>query len=351
MFVVVPQNTVMPGESFESESSLTTQCPKGLCRGPCSDTLDGRCGTLRDQRCVWLDTFATGKSAPSEGDATPHNERPIVSRLQHLIAQSRFVHVCEIHAPRAGQLGEFIERGRMLASRFDAMNVTGQLRGRAVMPSVEAAGHLRAIGVDAVAVLSGRDCDVTTLMTELAVMHCNDVGNVVCLSGDGGDVSAGHVQMSSLEMLEYASTVAHDFYLGAVINPFSMPCDLPLHQLTQKVDAGADFVQTQMVFDVDRFAGFCDAVMREGLDKQVAILAGVPVVVSEAGLALVKRLPGVWFPVSVEQRLHEASDIRETGMAMARETIASMRLMPAVKGVHVMLLGGDDAACLMDVVG
>lgn len=352
MFDVVPQNTQMPSASFQSDETLVTQCPKGLCRGPCSDTLDGRCGTLRDQACVWIDNPAVDRIALVDVVHAKANGSVSVSRLHQLMQAGQFVHVCEIHSPGAGYLGDFVERGRQLMGWYDAMNVTGQLKARAVMPSSEAAGHLRAIGVDAIAVLSGRDCDATHLMTELAVMHCNEVSHVMCLSGDGGDASAEHVQMDSLSMLGLASSQCPErrLRLGAVVNPFSMPADLPIHQLKHKATAGADFVQTQMVFDIPRFTTFCQALVRERLADQVDVLAGVPVVVSEAGLALVKRLAGVWLPQSVEQRLRDAPDMRACGIAIARETIDAMRSMPGVAGVHVMLLGGDDVACLIDVV-
>jgi methylenetetrahydrofolate reductase (NADPH) len=174
----------------------------------------------------------------------------------------------------------------------------------------------------------------------------------MCLSGDGGSGAAASTFMDSQTMLELASAIpgARRSWLGAVINPFSMPASLPMIQLKQKVLAGANFVQTQMVFDLDVFAGFCRAMVGEGLHEQVYVLGGVPVVANERGLDLVKRLPGVWLPEVVEQRLREAQDMAACSVAMARETIAAMRQMPGVAGVHVMLLGSDDEQLMIEAL-
>lgn len=351
MFDVVPQNVLMPNSNQQGLTDRQTHCPKGLCHGPCSDTLEGRCGTLCDQMCVWIDRHA----------AFDDVQRPVMqadksqgldSQLAHLMRSGRFVRVCEIHAPRPGMLGHFVERARRLKPWFDAMNVTGQLKGRDVLPSSEAAGHLCAIGVEAIAVLSGRDCDMTHLLTELAVMRCSEVNNVVCLSGDGGSRASGQVQLDSTAMLRVAGAQAllRRMWLGAVINPFSKPATLPIDRLKQKIASGADFLQTQMVFDVPAFADFCDAMVKDHLHEKAHLLAGVPVVVSEQGLALAQRLPGVWMPESISKCLRETPDMVACGLALARETIAAMRQMPGVAGVHLMLLGSDDESMLIDAV-
>jgi methylenetetrahydrofolate reductase (NADPH) len=274
------------------------------------------------------------------------------SYLKRQMLAGQFVQLCEIHAPRSGQLGDFVEQGRRLKPHFDAMTVTGQIKGRQVMPSPEAAGHLRAIGVESIAVLSGRDCNATSLMAEMAVLHCSDVGNVICLSGDGGATATGQVQMASVDMLRMASEVRDDrrMWLGAVINPFSTPASLPMIQLKQKLQAGANFLLTQMIFDVCAFETFMKALMVEGLEERARVVAGVPVVINDFGLALAKRLPGVWLPECVERQLEGAVDIRQCGIEMAKQTIKALRQMRGLAGVNLMLLGSKDPADLLAVV-
>jgi methylenetetrahydrofolate reductase (NADPH) len=301
--------------------------------------------------CVWIDQLPEIEQAVFDARVMDH-ELAIATGLQQQMQDGAFVQVCEIHAPASGSLGRFVDQGRRLKPWFDAMNVTGQLKGRAVIPSSEAAGHLRALGVEAIAVLSGRDCDATHLLTELAVIHCSEVRNVMCLSGDGGSGVAASTFMDSQSMLKMASALlgGRRPWLGAVINPFSMPASLPMIQLKQKILAGANFVQTQMVFDLDMFAGFCQAMVGEGLHEQAYVLAGVPVVASERGLELVKRLPGVWLPDSVQKQLRDAQDMAACSVAMAQQAIATLRQMPGVAGVHVMLLGSDDEQLLIEAV-
>ncbi len=353
MFDVVPQNVLMSSAKSPLECLPVGQCPKGLCRGPCSDTLNGHCATLPQRACVWLEKLPDHTAMDMYGMEEDGSWTDTVgSQLRRKMQAGEFVELCEIHAPRSGRLGDFVDQGRMLKPYFHAMTVTGQIKGRPVMPSAEASGHLRAIGVESIAVLSGRDCNATSLQAELAVLQCNEVGNVICLSGDGGDPQAGPVQMASVDMLRLAADV-HDErrpWLGAVINPFSMPASLPMIQLKQKLQAGANFLLTQMIFDVPAFETFFKALTVEGLVERARVVAGVPVVVSEFGLELVNRLPGVWLPPEVEQQYETAADIREFGIATARQTLATLRQIPGLAGVHLMLLGGHDPSDLLAVV-
>lgn len=352
MFDVVPQNDEMLGvEKVDQNGGTPWQCPKRLCQGPCSEMVNGRCGEALDQKCVWLEF---DELLPASATcATAMDSKVFTSKLKTFLQAGDFVHLCEIHSPKSGGLSSFVDRARQLSQFYDALIVTGQIKGRSVLPSSEAAGHLRAIGVESIAILSGCECDSSWLAAELAINYCNDVQNVVCLTGEHRSGRAGVSSLDAVSMLQFASSLPPERqpWLGAVINPDLSTNKLePLQNLKQKIAAGANYVLSQMIFDTQMFADFCQRMVGESLDEQVHVIAGIPVVVNEKGLELAKRLPGVVLPQSIESHLRNASDMAVCGIVLARLTIEIMKQTPGVSGVNVMLLGDDNEQYLSEVM-
>jgi 5,10-methylenetetrahydrofolate reductase len=206
-----------------------------------------------------------------------------------------------------------------------------------------------------------RDHTKTSFLAELVNCAMNDVHNVLCLTGDSyaGSPKIKQVfDMDSALMLYEARYLrerarihftgepmrnAPRPFLGAAINPFTTPANVPVRRLKQKVAAGADFIQTQLVFDIPRFAAFMATACDEGLAEDVFVLAGVPVVTSRRVCEMLPHVPGVHFPEAVARAFHTAADIRAFGIAWAREAVAALRAIPGVSGVHLMLMGPDHA--------
>jgi methylenetetrahydrofolate reductase (NADPH) len=139
-------------------------------------------------------------------------------------------------------------------------------------------------------------------------------------------------------------------FLGAAINPFTEPSNVPIRRLKQKADAGADFIQTQLIFDMQAFdQRFMSLVRQEGLHEELFILAGVPVVTSKKALEIMPRIPGAWVPEEALRRLAAASDCQAEGVQLARELVEQARQIPGIAGVHLMLFGPDHSV-LPDVI-
>lgn len=372
-------------------------CPKGLRNGPCGGTLDGRCEVYPAKRCVWVDIHQrTGRdslacpsllpspdarlintssylnyiSGQDKAGRTPlpylnlgqdRTRQPLrtESRLERRLKSGAFVRLCELRAPRSTSFDAFAHEAQAVAEHFDAVNATAFLNARPSLPSPVAAAMLVKLGIDAICQSTCRDHTKTSFISELLQNQLNGVHNTLCLTGDSytGEPKIKQVfDMDGALMLYEAcclreTGVVHFSgdkmpdpprpFLGAAINPFTTPLSVPIRRLKQKIAAGADFIQTQIILDAARFRAFMELVRQEGLDRDVFIIAGVPVITSRRSLNVLPRIPGVYTPAQVLGRLDQARDIEAEGLALAQELIAQIAEIPGIAGIHLMLFGTD----------
>ncbi|WP_339816990.1 methylenetetrahydrofolate reductase [uncultured Paracoccus sp.] len=182
------------------------------------------------------------------------------------------------------------------------------------------------------------------------------VRNVLCLTGDGvgvGDQPGARpvFDLDSISLLRTIRTMRDDgmflsgrritspprMFLGAAENPCIAPLDWRPDRLAKKVEAGADFIQTNYIFDVPTFARFMARVRDLGLDRRVFILAGVgPLASARAARWMRSNVPGVHIPDAVIARMERAADPGEEGKRLCIELIQQIRAIAGVSGVHVM---------------
>jgi methylenetetrahydrofolate reductase (NADH) len=132
-------------------------------------------------------------------------------------------------------------------------------------------------------------------------------------------------------------------FIGAVENPFADPFEYRVRRLARKVKAGADFIQTQAVFNVTKFAKWMEMITERGLDKEVHILAGV-IPVRSVGMARHMRdnVPGVNVPDAIVTRMEDAKDTKGEGLAICLEIIEQIKEIPGIHGIHIMAVGWED---------
>jgi methylenetetrahydrofolate reductase (NADPH) len=132
-------------------------------------------------------------------------------------------------------------------------------------------------------------------------------------------------------------------FIGAAANPFADPFEYRVSRLAKKVKAGADFIQTQAVYDVPRFARWMEMLTEKGLDKQVHILAGV-IPIRSAGMARYMRdyVPGVNVPDEIVTRMEKSESPKVEGVEIILEIIDKLKDMPGVHGIHIMAVGWED---------
>jgi len=279
------------------------------------------------------------------------------SRLERLVHHGVFVVTSEIVPPRSAD-GEAVTRqARELVGYADAVNVTDNPTARAHMSAVAGVGFTSAAGVEPVLQVTGRDRNRLALTADLLGAWALGARNVLCLTGDppsGGDHpdAAGVYDLTTVDIVRLAVGLREGRLLSGdtIESPpsyFVGVADLPLEanyafdRLEEKIDAGADFVQTQIVFDADAFGEWAERARERGVFERVFVLAGIAVPRS-AGAAryLSEHVRGVLVPDAVTARLEDAGpDAAEEGVRIAVELAARMKTTPGIAGIHVMGLG------------
>ncbi len=287
------------------------------------------------------------------------------SRLHSALLSGRFAVTAEIGPPRGASTTGIRRRARLLKDWIDAANVTdGQ---SAVVRLASWAGCLALLqeGVEPVMQLQCRDRNRIALQADLLGAAAVGVPNVLLLTGDHqrfGDHpdARGVFDLDSVQLLWTARTMrdhgrllsgralstAPRWFIGAVENPFAAPQRFRAERLGKKVAAGAQFVQTQFVFDVPTFARWMQQVRALGLHERCFILAGVGPVRSLRALEHMRReVPGLHVPDAVVRRMCAVPEERvaEEGIALCAEIIQQVREIPGVAGVHVMAFGWEEA--------
>lgn len=397
------------GQCVLSQTGLICpmSCPKGLRNGPCGGTLQGECEVYPDRECVWVrihrrngkGSFSLPNLIPSPDPSlsftssylnmlsgkdkagrepmpyldlgTKRVELPAqtASKFEAALRSGRFVKTCEVRSPRGPDLSHLRKEALIVRDHFDAVNATAYLNAKPSLPSPVAAGELAKLGMEPISQATCRDHTKTSFVSELIQNGMNGVHNMLCLTGDSYasipkikqvfDMDSSLMlyearnlrEKGLIHFLQEPLPQAPRIFLGAAINPFTQPANVPIRRLKQKAAAGADFIQTQAIMDVSGFEDFMGLVRDEGLDRELFILAGIPVIIAAGALKMLPRIPGMKIPPEVQRRLEQADDLKREGVALARETIARVRNLAGLSGVHLMLFGSDHSALIEVIEG
>jgi methylenetetrahydrofolate reductase (NADPH) len=374
-------------------------CPKGLRNGPCGGAIDDSCEVYPDKQCVWVrihkrvarDSFSLPNLLPTPDSALQHTssyinwlqgrdkygrtplsymefgvhrtqqELQTESSLEARLKSGAFVRTCEIRSPRDSNLEGVRYRAKLLGPHFDAINATAFLNGKPSLPSPRVAAELVKFGIDPVCQSTCRDHTKTSFVSEIIHNHSNGVHNMLCLTGDSyatlpkiqqvWDMDSALMIFEARYLRETGKVHFTDEpvntrprpFIGGAINPFTRPENIPIRRLKQKAAAGADYVVTQMIFDIEAFRSFMGRVCDEGLNDDLFIIAGIPVATAKSAPHFIPSIPGVHCPQQILDRLAHAKDPVQEGLALASELIAEIRQIRGVSGIHLMLLGQDSA--------
>lgn len=280
------------------------------------------------------------------------------SRLEHVLRSGRFAVTAELNPPDTADPNEVYDRALVLASVCDAINATDASGAHVHMSSVGVCSLLTQAGYEPVLQVSCRDRNRISIQGDLLGAAALGVRNVLCLTGDGvqvGDQPDARpvFDLDSMTLLRTARILRDEsrflsgrkletpppLFLGAAANPFVPPFDFRPLRLKKKVEAGADFIQTQYCFDVPRLETFMTAVRDLGIHEQVFILVGVGPLRSAGAAEWIRtNIPGVVIPDPIIQRLKSVptGNQREEGRNICVEIIQQVSEIPGVSGVHVM---------------
>ena len=287
------------------------------------------------------------------------------SRLEALLRGGHFVVTAEMQTTDGADPGEVRELAAGLGGVVDAVNCTDNSAAHPHLSSV-AAGHLALdAGLEPIVQFTCRDRNRIGLQSDLLGAAALGARNVLLLTGDG--VGAGDhpdtspvFDLDSLHALRIARVLRDEgtylsgrrlstppaYFIGAVENPFAPPHDYRPVRLAKKIEAGAEFIQTQICFNVRRLRTFMTAAADLGLLERSFILASVYVARSERALRYLRDIvPGIDVPDEVMGRLSGLPRERQEaeGFRLALETVAAIRELPGVAGVHLSSIRGQDA--------
>jgi methylenetetrahydrofolate reductase (NADPH) len=270
------------------------------------------------------------------------------------IRAGKFIVTSEIGPPKGTDVKEILDDAELIKNRVDAINVTDLQSSMMKVGSLAVCRLLKERGIEPIFQLTCRDRNRLALQSDLLSASILGIENVLILTGDyptlGDHPEAKPVfDLGSVQLLETAKMLASGkdmkgnplkgtpkFCLGAVVNPGADPLEPEIIKMEQKVKAGAEFFQTQAVYDIELFRNFIDAARH----VKVPIFAGI-VLLKSAGMAryMNKNVAGVVVPEDIIKEMDTAKDKAAASIAMAGRIIRELK--PLCCGVHIMPIGWD----------
>jgi len=291
-------------------------------------------------------------------DAHPEDEYISGSRLERILRAGRFAVTAELNPPDSADPQEVYDAALVLSRVCDAINATDASGANCHMSSVAICALLTRAGYEPVMQVSCRDRNRIAIQGDVLGGAAMGVKNLLCLTGDdttvGDQPEAKRVfDLDSIHLLrtvkimrdqgQYLSgrKITHPprLFLGAAVNPFVQPYDWRPLRLAKKIEAGANFIQTQYCFDVPRFRKFMQQVRDLGIDQKVCLLVGVGPLRSDRAAEFMRtKVPGVVIPDEVVDRLRKTPSEKkqEVGKQICVEIIQQVREIDGVAGIHVM---------------
>ena len=288
------------------------------------------------------------------------NNNHSMSHLASILAAGEFAVAAELSPPRGVNLEAIARDAGILKDYADAVNVTDNQAASVRMSSTAVSALLIQHGIEPVVQMTCRDRNRLAIQSDLLGAAALGVRNVLCLSGDHGrwgdhphaknvfDVDSVHLLRMVRNMVENGCLdnsknidPAPSFFIGAAANPFAPPYDYRPFRLAKKVAAGARFIQTQLIYNVDRFRAYMKQVCDLGLDEQVYIFAGVgPLKSVRTAEFMATKVAGMDVPQTLIDRMAKTPKAAqpEEGIRICTEIIELVREIPGVAGLHIMAI-------------
>jgi len=293
-------------------------------------------------------------------------------RFEAALRSGKFAVTAEVTPPDSADPQDVVKAAQVLGRCADALNVTDGSGANCHISSVAACAILSNAGYEVIFQMSCRDRNRIALQAELLGASALGLHNVLCLTGD--DVTAGdHPQakrvfdMDSTQLIQTARIMRDEgiflsgrklsakpkFFLGGADNPFVEPFDFRPLRLAKKIQAGAEFFQSQYCFDVERLKSHMQKVRDLGLHEKSFILIGLGPLRSEKTAEFLRtKVPGVYVPDAMVERMRKAQDKRTEGKRICVEIIQQVREIQGVAGIHMMAYKQEEAGAeILEEVG
>jgi len=283
-----------------------------------------------------------------------------LASLASLLHQGEFVVTAELNPPKSAAASVVKRRADLLKGVVDAVNLTDSNRGNVAMAAIPAAVLVRDAGVEPIVQVTGRDRNRIALQADLLGAAALGLPNFLFMTGDdpkqGNHPDAVHVKdLDGTELVRAAASLRDGkllngdevkqpprYFIGATASPAD-PKDVD--RTLEKIAAGAQFLQTQPVFDPAPFSQWLTEIRKR--ERDVAILAGVLVLRSAEQAERLAKVPGITLPDAIRTRLRDAADGEAEGIAIAIETVRALRALPGVNGIHLYAIEWPEAIPLV----
>jgi methylenetetrahydrofolate reductase (NADPH) len=284
------------------------------------------------------------------------------SRLEKVLTAGHFAVTAELGPPQNANPESIKKKAQYCLGNVDGANITDNQTAIVRMSSIAAAAIAISCGVEPIVQMVCRDRNRIAMQSDILGAAALGAKNLLCLSGDhqtfgNHPQAAGVYDVDSVQLIAMVKKMRDDkqflsddpikeyeprLFIGAVENPFADPFEFRVMRLAKKIEAGADFIQTQCVFDLDKFTRWMELVVKEGLHKKVYILAGLTPVRSHRALTYMKNnVAGMSIPDELITRMESAQDPKEEGIKICLEMIEKVKTIEGVSGIHLMPIGWE----------
>jgi methylenetetrahydrofolate reductase (NADPH) len=285
------------------------------------------------------------------------------SNLERVLTSGAFAVTGELGPPKSADGSVIRRKAEILRGCVDAVNITDCQTAIVRLSSIASAAILLDCGLEPVVQMTCRDRNRIAIQSDLLGAYALGAKNLLCLTGDhqkfGNHPQAkGVFDIDSIQMIAMVRGMREEkkflngeemaaeprFFIGAAENPFADPFEFRAIRLGKKVQAGADFIQTQIVLNVEKFALWMERVRKLGLHEKTYIIAGVSPLKS-VGMAryMKNNVPGMDVPDELIERMKGAEDPKAEGIQICVDIINQVRKIDGVAGVHIMAIEWEEA--------
>ena len=286
------------------------------------------------------------------------------SKLEKILAAGHLAVTSECGPPRGSNLEHVVHKANLIKEHVDAINITDNQTSVTRLCSLAACIKLKLMGLEPVLQMVTRDRNRLAIQSDILGAAAFDIFNMLCLSGDHqsfGDCAQGQ-NVHDLDSMQLLQTVRHmrdegkflggadidrppKMFVGAAENPFADPFEIRVPRLAKKVAAGAEFIQTQCIYNLEKFELWMKMVRDRGLHEKVYILAGLTPL-KTAGMAkyMKNRVPGMDVPDEVVKRMAGTPKEKqpEEGIKICIESIQRLKEVEGVRGFHIMAIEWEE---------
>ncbi len=288
------------------------------------------------------------------------------TNLEKIFTEGKFAVTGECGPPKSADGGVIAHKAEILRGYVDAVNITDNQTAVVRIASLPSAYTAQQNGLEAIMQMTCRDRNRLAMQADMLGAHTLGVHNILCLTGDhmsfGNHPQAKGVHdLDSVNLISMLKTmrdeakfecgeemnVAPKFYIGCAENPFGDPFEYRSIRLKKKILAGADFMQTQCIFNIPKFKKWMEEVRAEGLHQEIKIMAGLTPLKGVGGARYMKNfVPGMDVPDEIVDRMagvEKGAPSQAEGKKLAVEMIKELAEVEGVAGVHIMAVEWEEA--------